>query len=184
LKEKQMWEVQGAIWIILAFYLIGDLLVKLFIKEPFIYRWGLFSRFGKVGYWILFSIWGFGLIYFSASTILSRALIEVDGTIVRSEEGHLLSGPHRKITTYTIEPENGGETITYVAYGAEPSLALHLPVGTRIEKGKWKITYTVNDEIIEDFPTQHFINYGCLGVLLVLINLIRICYLYYDQVFR
>ena len=106
-----MWEVQGFIWIILAFYLIGDLLVKLFIKEPFIYRWGLFSKLGKVGYWIMFSIWGFGLIYFSASTILSRALIEVNGTIIKEYHPDSRRKHKAYVCTYIIKNSNDGNTV-------------------------------------------------------------------------
>jgi len=184
-----MWEVQGAIWIIIALYLFIDLLVRLFVEEPFFYRGELSGlwRCGKVGYLIMFSLWGFGLVYISASSILSRALIEVDGRIIESTRTQYQPDvPYTAnyFCTYIVEPNNGGDSIQYVAGNNDSSLSRDLAVGTQIEKKKWEIKYKLNGEIIEDFPIQNDINLGCLGVLLVIINLIRIGYLYYDQVFR
>ena len=177
-----MWEIQGAIWIIIAFYLIGDLLLRLLIETPFILKWGLSSEVVKAGYWIMFSIWGFLLVYFSASTILSRALIKVDGTIIESKKEPYFPDQLRETRyacIYTIESSSGDGNFQYIAHQNDSTLAQDLSIGTQIEKKKWEITYKLNNEIIEDFPTQHYINTGCLGVLLVLINLIRICYHYW-----
>ena len=165
------------IWILIAIYLFSSLIIKLFIEKPSY----------KVGFCVMFSLWGLLMIYSSVYTILSRAVIEVNGTIIEArKEPYFPDDPRwahlrntRYACIYTIESSSGDDNIQYIAHQNDKTLAQDLPIGMKIEKKKWEITYKLNNEIIEDFPTQNYINVGCLGVLFVIINLIRICYYYW-----
>ena len=112
------------------------------------------------------------MILFSTLNIRSRALIEVSGTILKSEEGHVPLHPHRLLTTYTIQPFDGGKTIRYTAAGNDPSLARHLPVDTVVEKKEWQLSYFINGEKVSDFPIRFYAGIGFVGILLLLIGLI------------
>jgi len=165
-----MWVIAPIIWILLAVYLIGSLLTRNSSK--------------KVGFLIVSSVWGVLMIYFSVSTIFSRALIEVNGTIIKTKKEPYFPDQLRETRyacIYTIESSSGDGTIQYIAHQNDITLAQDLPIGTRIEKKKWEITYKLNNEVIEDFPTEGYIHIGCLGILLVLISIIRICYYYVSR---
>ena len=139
----------------------------------------------KGGILFLCFAWGGGLVWFSLSTTLSRALIEIDGTIMESENELIFPNqPELRYThyysTYTIEPSGGGDRIQYVACNNDNSLARDLPVGTRIEKRKWERTYQVNGEIVDDFDLRGYIDFFCVGAVLLLSGIIYGSYrLYY-----
>lgn len=116
------------------------------------------------------------MIWFSLHAILSRALIELDGTIIEEYHPDSPYKDRKYSCTYIIKRGDGEDTIQYVAVGLDYSLALDLPVGTKIEKKKWEITYKLNGEIVEDFNVRHHIIIGCIGFFLVIAGLIRLGY--------
>ena len=83
---------------------------------------------------IIALMWGIPNILLASYTMHCRATIDIKGTVIKSKEGKYSSGPSRFFTVYTIQPADGGKNIRYTAEGNDPSLAKHLPVGTKIWK--------------------------------------------------
>ncbi len=122
------------------------------------------------------------MIWFFLYNTLNRALIELNGTIIESERTRYHpDDPYslKYFCTYIIKTSDGEETIQYVAHGNDITLARDLPVGTKIEKRKWEITYKINGEIVEDFNLRNYRIIGCIGFFLVMAGLIYLAYLLY-----
>ena len=106
-------------------------------------------------------IWIFGF-----QTVGARLTTELDGLVVSSQDVPAGRGP-RYSTEYTLRGPDGGQRI-YVAGATDASLPRSLPVGTYLRKKKWRLSYTENGEIVNDFPISFYvltlgIAIGCLG---------------------
>ena len=124
------------------------------------------------------------LTWIPLSEIYERAILEVNGTIIESQIEYFSKWPTKpRHSKYIIEPNDGGEAFEYIAGGIESTLAINLPINTRINKNKWEIHYYVNDEIVKDFSLRFYTCMGCIGSILVigcLIYLARRIYLHFS----
>jgi hypothetical protein len=104
------------------------------------------------------------LVWFAASTILTRAFIDVSGTITSSITECDEEPDYRCSTTYRVV---GSGATEYVAHGNDPSLRRRLPVGTRLVKRWGELSYTINGQTINDFPIMLYSSLCALGVVLL-----------------
>ena len=118
-----------------------------------------------------FSLWlivgGVGLIAIFGGTALSRATLELSGTIVSATYIKDPSGPHRFTERYVIDPGGGRPLETYDAVGNDGSLSQDLREGSQLEKRQWQLDYEVDGRTIKDFPATAyvvFVSFGFLGV--------------------
>lgn len=98
---------------------------------------------------------------FAGTEIYQRAVIELNGTVVSSETSCIQPQNNRCATEYVIEAPNHSR-IMYIAGPTDKALRRRLPVGTKIVKAKWALTYSINGQRINDFPIFF---YGGLLVL-------------------
>ena len=103
--------------------------------------------------------WGVGLFLFASQEILSRLNIEISGKIVTAEKVHPEKGKfgnlHRYYMKYSIENPRD-QIIKYRAKGSDSHLSRELSVGAYIKKEKWSTNYTVNDNLVSDFPVAFY----------------------------
>ncbi len=118
---------------------------------------------------IVFVVWGAALLWFSITTILTRARIELVGNIVAAE----IVNPDpsrpgwRSKTVYTVQDGAGQPEVEYVAYGADPSLSRSLEVGSRVEKRRWSLDYSIDGETRRDFPTTIYWSLFLVAVVFI-----------------
>lgn len=118
-------------------------------------------------------VWGLPMIILSISSTLNRAVIEVKGTVIGSSIRCLdPSNNTRCDVYYMIEPKDGGMPFQYVSGYADSSIAqrMSLPNGTKIEKIKWAISYSINGIEINDFPIIFNIIILCFGIVIIFLG--------------
>jgi hypothetical protein len=118
-------------------------------------------------------VWGAVALFFASLTLLSRAALELEGTVTFSETK--CEGPtgHRCSTLYLVRSDLTGEITRYRAQGNDAALARRLPVGTHLRKEKWSFSYNVDRARIEDFPTRFYFVIMLVGSALLLAALWR-----------
>ena len=100
-------------------------------------------------------------IFFGANEITQRMLVEIDGTIISSQA---TEGP-RSATTYVLRSADGQQR-EYVAGPTDRSLPRHLPVGARISKHRYELSWRFNEQKVDDFPIAFYLGACLLGGLL------------------
>jgi hypothetical protein len=109
----------------------------------------------------LFIIWGFGF-----STVGLRLILELNGVVVSSHDRSAKGAP-RYVTEYILRGDDGRE-FSYKAGPTDASLPRSLPVGTRLLKRKWRLSYEENGQIMDDFPTSFYAIVVGIGLALIL----------------
>jgi hypothetical protein len=91
----------------------------------------------------LFILWGFGW-----STLVARLRDSVDGTVVERRDIPS-EGTPRYVSEYTIKASDGSIK-TYVAGPTDASLPRSLPVGTRLKKVPWQLSYEQDGQPVDE----------------------------------
>ena len=86
---------------------------------------------------------GFALGLIGMMNIYRRASFTAQGTIV-SSKSNCLNGQHARCSSTYVLAKVGSASETFIAVPAEYSLPKLLPVGTRVDKKKWHLTYSIN----------------------------------------
>lgn len=96
--------------------------------------------------WGLWILWAFGL-----QTFFVFLITEVDGIIVSSRDIPPNRGP-RYATEYTLRAPDGHE-FAYLAGATDATLPRSMPVGTRLKKERWQLSYERDGQQVNDsFP--------------------------------
>jgi hypothetical protein len=94
--------------------------------------------------WSLWILWGFGY-----HTLWLRLTTECEGVVTASRDIPPTRGL-RYATQYTlVGPDGQGRT--YVAGPTDASLPRSMPVGTRIKKERWRLSFERNGQRVDDF---------------------------------
>jgi len=101
---------------------------------------------------------------FAGSEIYGRAAIELNGTVVSSETSCMQPANNRCATQYRVEAP-GGSGQTYIAGPTDKSLRRRLSVGTVINKDKWRLSYAINGQAVNDFPVVFYSSILVLGLM-------------------
>jgi hypothetical protein len=96
-----------------------------------------------IGLWVL---WGFGY-----ETVGLRLSIDLNGLIVDRQTIPRNWSTHGTGTVYTVRADNGTMQ-RYVAGATDGSLPRDIPLGARIAKRKWELSYTLNGTRVLNFP--------------------------------
>ena len=123
----------------------------------------------------VFILWVIGLLAFSLATIWQRAKLDLDGTIQSREEKRDPSGPHRYYTIYTIHPATGRDSFQYVAHGNDSALPRDLSIGARIAKRRWHLSYSIGDQVVDDFPRVFYWSVAGAGFSIVCVAVTAFC---------
>lgn len=107
------------------------------------------------GLWIL---WGFGF-----ETLGSRLMTNVEGTIISSQDIPHPLAPARHGTEYTLRTPDGGN-VRYTAGATDASLSRSIPVGTYIKKQRWRLSYELNGQEIDDFSLPFYASFLSVAV--------------------
>jgi len=99
--------------------------------------------------WFLIAIpfmvfWTFGYL-----TIWQRLEAELEGTITARQD--VPNTPHGPTAIYEIQ-RSDGSLIQYTVAPGHESLPADMPVGARIAKQKWQLSYRLNGERVDDLP--------------------------------
>ena len=106
---------------------------------------------------------GFVFAVGTASEIYGRAVIEVAGHVA-AEETKCQEPQHNRCVSIYVLRAGDESTTAYSAGPTDQSLRRYLPVGTTIEKHKWKLTYRINGAEVDDFPLFFYCGIFGLGV--------------------
>ena len=109
----------------------------------------------------IFIFWGFGY-----ETVGQRLALELDGTVIARQEIPQTWYSHGTGMTYVVRSVDGVDH-RYVAGATDASLPRDIPVGTRLIKHKWELSYYRNGAHVDDFPRIFYgatlgIACGCL----------------------
>lgn len=110
----------------------------------------------------LFILWGFGY-----QTLWARLTTHVDGIVTSRVYLPRTWWTHGPGTKYLILQVDG-TTNEYVAGCTDASLSRAIPVGTKLRKLKWELSYSVNGSRVDDFPRYFYflILSGAVALLL------------------
>lgn len=104
---------------------------------------------------------------FAGHEIYQRANVVLNGVIVTSKTDCVQPYNNRCATEYVVESADHAHVV-YVAGPTDASLRRRLPVGTRIRKDKWSLTYFVNGKKVDDFPTRFYGGLMLFGLMCAL----------------
>jgi hypothetical protein len=110
--------------------------------------------------WSIWMIWVFGFY-----TLGVRLWTRLDGTITSSRDVPLDRGP-RYITEYTLRTVDGRDT-SYTAGPTDSSIPRSMPVGTVLQKRRWRLGFERNGSWVNDFGLTFYVvilavGFGCL----------------------
>jgi hypothetical protein len=100
--------------------------------------------------WALWLIWAFGI-----STLGRRLWVQLDGTVISSRDIPFTRGS-RYATEYTLLSSDGRE-IHYTAGPTDSSLPRSIPVGTKLEKQRWRLGYERDGTWVNDFGLTFYV---------------------------
>ena len=100
--------------------------------------------------WALWMIWAFGL-----ATLGIRLWVQLDGTVTSSRDIPSTRGS-RYTTEYTILGSDGRE-FHYTAGPTDASLPRSMPVGTKLNKRRWKLGYEQDGTWVNDFGVTFYV---------------------------
>ena len=111
-------------------------------------------------------IWAFGI-----ASLGNRLWIQLHGTVTSSRDIPSTRGP-RYATEYTIRDSDGRE-LHYTAGPTDASLPRSMPVGTTLNKQRWRLGYEQNGKWVDDFGAAFYvvvlaIAFTCLAWSIVL----------------
>jgi len=110
---------------------------------------------------------GFGICLAGMMNVYRRASFTAQGTVVSSTSSCLDSRHARCSSTYVLV-KDGGASETFVAVPAEYSLPKWLPVGTRVDKKKWRLTYAINGVVGGGYSAASSAGLIALGIFLMI----------------
>ena len=105
---------------------------------------------------------------FAGAEILQRAAIDLHGIVVSSETSCVQPQNNRCATTYVVETQLGVQK-TYTAGPTDKALRRGLPVGTVLVKDKWRLSYSINGERVDDFPSGFYWGQMVFGLFCALL---------------
>lgn len=114
--------------------------------------------YGQRPYFALF-LFGLMIGFMGVAEPYERLAINVDGRISSVVTECVEPQHSRCATVYVVETPSGVKQ-TYIAGPTDHSLKRYLPVGTVLQKRRWKLSYQINDQEIEDFPIGFYA--GCV----------------------
>jgi hypothetical protein len=94
--------------------------------------------------WSLWMLWAFGY-----HTLWLRLMTECEGIVISSQDIPPTRGP-RYATQYTLAGPDG-QSHTYIAGPTDASLPRSMPVGTRVKKKRWRLSFQRNGQQVNDF---------------------------------
>ena len=115
---------------------------------------------------------GIFIIIFASSQVYTRAKIELIGKVITATKNYGMSGIH-KSTTYVVEGIDGGKKVKYVAGCNSTDLDSDIPVGARISKKKWELSYMINEGEMDDNPKNTYSIMSFVGVMLIVTGVIK-----------
>ena len=98
----------------------------------------------------LFILWGFGY-----ETLWDRLTTDIDGMVVSRQDLPRTRWKHGSGTRYLIRGADVGIQ-EYVSGATDASLSRTIPAGSRLQKRKWQLSYTVDSVPIDDFPRYFY----------------------------
>jgi hypothetical protein len=110
--------------------------------------------------------WGLPFLFFGVYNTWSRASIEVNGKIIKSETQCEQPYNNRCVTTYTLKSLETGKLSYYQAGPNDPSLRSFLPVNTILQKEKRKLSYKINGQEMNDFSLFFYLMCTAIGTSL------------------
>ncbi len=102
-------------------------------------------------HWIL-ALASVAFLFFGVSEITRRALLEVEGTIAFSAT----TTEARPISYYRLQASDG-RVIEFISSPTGHSLPSGLPVGTKIKKTPYHLSWQRNGETVDDFPLAFYL---------------------------
>jgi hypothetical protein len=110
-----------------------------------------------------FTLWSF------FQTFGARLWNKINGIIVESQDLPI-TGASRYITRYVVLQENG-RRMTYIADPViHAGLPVSMPVGTKIYKQRWCLSWERNGETINDFPILFYALLLTIAIGLILLD--------------
>jgi hypothetical protein len=100
-------------------------------------------------------VWGLWMLWIWSSTTWNRLDIQLDGTVIASQDVPPTRGP-RYATEYTLRGPDGRDQY-YVAGPTSDSLPRSMPIGTCLKKQRWQLFYERDGQRIDDWG---FWSYG------------------------
>ncbi len=101
---------------------------------------------------LVIAVGGAWCLFIAGSTIGERLLIDLNGSIAGRSDAN---GPNRPGAIYTII-DSDGKPNTYVTGPTDASLPHDLPVGAKISKQKWHLSYVVDGRTLNTFPITFY----------------------------
>ncbi len=121
----------------------------------------------RKGFSIMMCLWGLAAILIFGATALSRATLAIDGTVISAVRVKDPSGPYRYYEDYVIRPSDGKPLVNYRAGYNDAALSREIPIGAYLHKEKWQLSYTVDGQKFDDFPTLLYLGTVTAGVIAV-----------------
>jgi hypothetical protein len=87
----------------------------------------------------------------SGAELYARASLSIEGTVESANSGCLEPVHSRCATTYLVRTVKGSD-MRYHAGPVDEDLRRDLPVGSIVDKERWRFSYTVNGHQIDDYP--------------------------------
>jgi hypothetical protein len=94
--------------------------------------------------WSLWMLWAFGY-----HTLWTRLTTQCEGVVISSQDVPPTRGPRNAIEYTLAGPD--GQVHTYIAGPTDDSLPRSMPVGTKIKKERWHLSYEGNGNRVDDF---------------------------------
>src|SRR5258708_37534819 len=98
----------------------------------------------------LFILWGFGY-----ETVWDRLTTQLNGVVVSRDDIPKSYFSHGTSTRYVLRSSDG-RVHEYITGATDASLPNDLPVGTRLEKRKWELSFLENGNRTSDFPLYFY----------------------------
>ena len=115
--------------------------------------------------YIIAVIWGIPIIAFSLFNFYSRMNIEVKGEVIAAEVHRNEEYGNISYTDYQIL-QGDGTVIRYRASANDPALSREIPVGTKLVKNRWELSYTLDGREVKDFPIGAYSIELIVGIVL------------------
>lgn len=122
---------------------------------------------------IAFLILGAILVVMSCSEIYARASIEINGTIINKEVVCQQPNNNRCVANYLLRSVSDESQLTYSAGPTNQSLSRDLPIGAKLKKNKWKLSYEVDEKVVDDFPITFYLGLLAIGLLSIGVWLLK-----------
>ena len=105
--------------------------------------------------------------FMACSEIYSRAEIDVEGQVLSIESKCQEPQHNRCVSTYVLASKNGLHS-SYSAGPNDASLQRNVPVGAYLVKHRWHLSYSIDNQEIDDFPIGFYGGLFALSIVAVL----------------